>query len=367
MSDSLHTRFLSEQEFAALRAEWQALLSRSDADPLFMSWDWQWLWWQSHRRALAGTLRVLAVYSSSQQLLGLVPLFEQSVRVRGLAIRRVGFIGLAWHDASAFFSEYLDFIVDRSAAPVVLPRIEENLRAMPWDELVMGNVKDDSLAAQTMRESIARFATIRPAQALVAYRVALAGGFQAFLAGLHQSVRRRVFNHRRRLGTASLRRARLEDVDGFLATLARFKRARWGERYADSDSIRRFEHELALALLARGQLELTALEADGRVVGVMYNAVCGTTEYYLQSAFDPELTQGVSLGYLHFGYAMESAAERSVTQFDLLAGEGLSTDYKRTLASQSVPLVSYQAVRPAWLRALYAAHDLWQAAAPTRV
>jgi CelD/BcsL family acetyltransferase involved in cellulose biosynthesis len=355
----MYTRHLSEAQFAAFREQWQALLTRSDADPLFMSWDWQWLWWTHHGASLRGTLRLLAVYSPDDRLLGLAPLYEHRVHVRGIPLRRLELIGQAWHGAQVFFSEYLDFIVDRSESIAVSNCIHEALRALEWDELAALAVLPASHVARVMGESLAAFATIRPGPSATSYRVPLSAGFPAFLDALPASVRRKLANQRQRLANVVIRRAQLVDLDELLATLARFKRLRWGERYTDAAALRAFERELALRLLEHDRLELTALESEGRVIGVMYNARVGETEYYLQSSFDPNAGPGLSIGLLHFGYAIEAAAKNGVRRFDLLAGEGLNTDYKRRFAPQAIQLVSWQAIRTPWLRALYTVYDRW--------
>lgn len=352
---------VSESEFAALRGDWQDLLRRSDADPLFMSWDWQWLWWKHHRAPLQAQLRLFAVRSDTGLLIALIPLYEHRARLRGLPIRRLELIGHAWRDERAFYSEYLDFVIDRSVVDSVLPELCNHVCALRWDEFVVVGALADSHVAKGVARWLRSFTSIREGDASVAHRVSLEAGFDAFVRGLPQSVRRRLLNHRARLVQPEFLRADEADIGPLLDTLSSYKRSRWGARYADAPAIRAFEVDLARQLHASGHLELTRLTSGGKVLAVMFNARIGATEYYLQSAFDPERSRGLSLGYLHFGYAIEAAVRGSVTQFDLLAGEGLSTDYKRELGSRAVSLSSYQAIRSPWLRAAYSAYDYWYA------
>src|SRR5690242_1599975 len=81
--EALTARSWSAEEFASSGQVWGELLAASDADPLFMSWDWQARWWRHHATALNLTLRLVAVYAGSQ-LVGLGPFYSHRVLVRGV-------------------------------------------------------------------------------------------------------------------------------------------------------------------------------------------------------------------------------------------------------------------------------------------
>ena len=63
----------TEERFSASRADWQELLVRSDADPLFMSWDWQWRWWKHVGRRMGSELVLIAVLDGNSRLRALAP------------------------------------------------------------------------------------------------------------------------------------------------------------------------------------------------------------------------------------------------------------------------------------------------------
>ena len=56
--------------FDVLRSEWNALLADSWADSLFLTWEWQHVWW---RELGAGELRLLAARDDANRLLGIAP------------------------------------------------------------------------------------------------------------------------------------------------------------------------------------------------------------------------------------------------------------------------------------------------------
>ncbi|MBW8077118.1 MAG: GNAT family N-acetyltransferase [Gallionella sp.] len=91
----------------------------------------------------------------------------------------------------------------------------------------------------------------------------------------------------------------------------------------------------------------------------MFNLRSENCVYYLQSGFDLRKSEGISPGYLHFGYALEDACKEGAQYFDFLGGSGQNRDYKRDLLTENVALVTYHAARTPVLRTLYAAHGNW--------
>jgi CelD/BcsL family acetyltransferase involved in cellulose biosynthesis len=77
--------------------------------------------------------------------------------------------------------------------------------------------------------------------------------------------------------------------------------------------------------------------------------------------FDPAFTTRLSLGLVHFGYAIEAAAERGVTLYDFLAGPGQNFDFKRNLGQIRRNLSSVQMVRGWCLPSLYRWRDRMRA------
>jgi CelD/BcsL family acetyltransferase involved in cellulose biosynthesis len=77
----------------------------------------------------------------------------------------------------------------------------------------------------------------------------------------------------------------------------------------------------------------------------------------MKMAFDPDFSSRLSLGLVHFGYAMEAAVEQGVILYDFLAGPGQAYDFKRNLAQIRRDLSCVQLLRGEWLPALYRWRD----------
>ncbi len=346
----------SEAEFLSARDEWQHLLSRSRADGLFMSWDWQTCWWSHHARLLDATLCVLAVYSPAGTLCGLAPFYSHRVRLgKGLTATRLELIGSAWREPAAIFSEYLDLIVPPECEKDVLECVAAWLRPREdWDDVVFAYVREDSLVARLAELHLRRLSYLRRPASVAAWCTRLPNSFEEFTARLSSTTRRKLLNQRKK-ADVTFEQVPAERIEASVRTLEDFVGQRWGP---ESTGIRAAFHvAIARIFHVYGGLRLTELHVAGNCISVMLNFRAAQIEYYVMSGFDTRNTAGLSPGYLHFGYAIEAACRDGVRNFDLLGGHGLHRDYKRDFLSESIPLTCYQMVRPRRLQALYLGYD----------
>ncbi|HVW69854.1 MAG TPA: GNAT family N-acetyltransferase [Steroidobacteraceae bacterium] len=358
MTAALRARTWSESEFATSRSQWQELLETSPADPLFMSWDWQWRWWVAHARDLAARLQLLAFYDNEGKLVGLAPFYAHRVRRLGIASWRLELLGNAWRRSDTAFSEYLDLIAAGGYAEAVLTATADWLAAHgQWSDIALTYVKPDSLALRLAREHLQEYALVREVEPARSSGIRLRGDFAVYLGSLSSGARRKLYNQRRKLRAPEVAAVPAERVATAVEQLHRMSRQRWGTK---SESLRAFLTGIAQDLARLGRLHLTVLREGGNEISVLYVARVGNCDYYLQSAFDAAATRGLSPGYLHLGYAIESAYAAGVDYFDFLAGAGRHRDYKQDLANEHVPLVCLHGIRPGWLQALYRLHGRLQ-------
>lgn len=351
-------RYWSEEEFATSQAAWDGLRARSTADPLFMAWDWQWLWWKHHRDVMGGELAIVACYAGAD-LVGLAPFYLHTATHRGgLRASRLEAIGSTFRDGRGVFSEYLDIIADRSRVDDVISAIAKHLLAdTRWEGLVVGNTPAAGVAARMVRRHFAQGCLIREVDPLEAHVVELPTDFASYLGLVSGSMRRKLWNQRSKLIDPALVVAGPDDACGVFDQIDAFHMRRWNSpQYVGT--ARAFHFALAPVLLKRGALRLSTLYSAGTPIAVMYNVRLGDTEYNLQSGFDPERSTGLSPGYLHFGYCMEVACHEGVRRFDLLAGEGRFRQYKQDFNTTEVPLITLQVLRARRLRLLYRVYDM---------
>ena len=215
-----------------------------------------------------------------------------------------------------------------------------------------GNTPATGVAAQLVHRHLAQGCLIREIDPLESHVVDLPQDFASYLGTLSGSNRRKIWNQRSKLVQPVLVVAGPDDACSVFDQIDAFHMRRWNcPQYVGT--ARAFHFALAPVLQKRGALRLSTLYSAGTPIAVMYNVRVGDTEYNLQSGFDPERSTGLSPGYLHFGYCMETACHEGVRRFDFLAGEGRFRQYKRDFNSTEVPLVTLQVIRARRLKLIY--------------
>ena len=347
-------------EWMSNEAAWSGLLAASSADRLFLSWEWLTQWWLCFAGELAATADVLAFYRGDD-LIGIAPFYRRRVmRKRLLPTISVQPIGLSWRDSSTILSEYLDVIaVDGEAQAVRCACARALLEEASWSEWVIGF----SAAGPAWRDAFADHAQgreyVRNPDRSSSYQADLSQGFAAYLQALGRSTRRSLWALRSRLALqAKVRFEALtqDDVDAGFADLNRLYQLRWN-KLAFAGSRLAFHTCLAKRLASRGELAASRLRIGGKVVSVLYDIRKGACQYNISMGFDPAFNPKLSIGLLHLGYAMEAAAESKVATYDLLAGRGQRTDYKRYLSQRCRELSCVQVLRGHLLPPLYRWRD----------
>jgi CelD/BcsL family acetyltransferase involved in cellulose biosynthesis len=330
--------------FRDLREEWTGLLAASDADNLFLSWEWLYTWW-TH---LAGSRRLFLLAARSEgELIGLAPLAVTPGRRASLApLSSLAFLG-----TGSVGSDYLDLIAARGREVEARNALAAHLCGQPR-ALALSNVRRTSSAAAALVEHLAgrgwRCAE-RPTD--VCPFIPLHGlSWASYLSSLtahHRS------NFRRRLG--NLERAfdvRFERADSEAAravaldVLLDLHRRRWHGRGGStafySDALRAFHHAWSQVALDCGWLRLFALRLDGHPVGAIYGFRYRETFGFYQIGFDPAYARH-GVGQVMVGLAIKSAIEEGAAEFDFLHGD---ERYKFDWARQVRELAHLQAYAP---------------------
>jgi CelD/BcsL family acetyltransferase involved in cellulose biosynthesis len=358
---ALQLRRWNVAEWLGNEAAWSRLLARSQADALFLSWEWLTLWWHCFADALAAVPDILAFYRGGD-LVGLLPLYRRRVVRSGLLpTSSVQLIGLSWRDSGPLISEYLDVIatadeIDAVRRACVCALLEER----EWTEWVIGFTP----AGRQWCDAFAwlcpsRRQYVRELDGSVSYQADVSAGFAAYLRALGPSTRRSMWGLRRRLAMRGEVRFELlttQEIEAGFSDLNRLHQLRW-RRPAFVGARLAFHRRLAGRLASRGELAFSRLRVAGEVVSVLYDIRKGGRQYNISMGFDPGFSSKLSLGLLHLGYALEAAADGNVPTYDFLAGRGRRSDYKRHLSQMQRHLSCVQVLRGHLLPPLYRWHD----------
>jgi hypothetical protein len=180
--------------------------------------------------------------------------------------------------------------------------------------------------------------------------------FQSYTSALGSNTRLKLINRRKRLeaeGTVDIENL-WPNVDGFIELLNSFHIERWGKPCYQGKNLE-FIKRLLVRLPDEGHtVNLSVLKLDTKPVSLLLDITVGERTYNLQGGFIESLVKGVSLGTLHFGYAIEAAfSDPNINTYDFMAGEGKNSNYKEKIANQTSDLLSLVVVKSPILKFLY--------------
>jgi CelD/BcsL family acetyltransferase involved in cellulose biosynthesis len=314
-------RITTTEGFRALEPEWNALLAKSRADCVFLTWEWLFTWWKHFHPGRE--LAIIAVRDGAE-LVGIAPFMLRTSRFAGLSFRSFEFLG-----NSTVGSDYLDVIVDERRRLDVLRALGDHLDGAGV-RLDLAQLARGDADALTMAAALARAGWRRiEMQTHVCPFIELRG--QTWPSYLETLGRAHRANLRRRLrqtgGKFQVTFTRAETADerrGALRALIRLHLARWRERGVSeafaTPALVAFHDEITQRALERGWLRLYVLALDAVPVASLYGLRYGRVFSFYQSGFDPAFAKW-SVGLITMGLAIEQAIAEGAEEYDLLHGD----------------------------------------------
>ncbi|GAA5218525.1 GNAT family N-acetyltransferase [Corallincola platygyrae] len=368
-TSSLTVERLTAEQFSQSRKEWDQLLARSNADPLFLSWAWNYSWWSCWQEVLGLELCVISVRSSEGQLLGIAPLYLHTVNYSGLTqVTRLQSIGNAWKMAPTVRSEYMGFIVDSEVELAAYQAIWQYLNdQLHWDELVLCDLDKESrgyrVLAALARMSQCRFSVASEDSGV---KVGVEGSFEHYLSTLGRNTRLKLYNRRNRLAEAgAIEHIKLSasDYPQFFQQLNQLHATRWG-RGCYTGLSEQFHLKL-LSYLPEKNAHCLLMKQGEQVISALYDLELGGNRYNLQAGYLEHYHNKVSLGTLHLGYGLEQAWQtQDCRGYDLLAGSGKHSFYKRHLGRKLTQFATVRIIRSgkntAWYRLFERLPSKWR-------
>jgi CelD/BcsL family acetyltransferase involved in cellulose biosynthesis len=312
-------------DFAALHEEWNHLLSRSNANTVFLTWEWLYSWWEhfSANRKLS----IMLVYDEDK-LVGIAPFYYESTRIRGLIPMK----SLQWLGAGDVGSDYLNLICEtgyeEQVCDLICRELSGNIKS--WDLLRLTDLPDRSPAFLRFQELTAGDTNLEyqiGREYICPYIELENHSTESYLESLSSNMR---YNLRRRsrqvfqqLGAEMRRCERLEEIGSFLDAIfelhARRWKARGGSDGFSGTEIRAFHQTAAERLFARGWLRLYMLEIDNLPVAGIYGIEYANTFSFYQSGFDPACDR-YSVGMVLMFETIKEAINRKMVLYDFLHG-----------------------------------------------
>lgn len=192
------TLYTSRALFDELKGEWNALLSDSNADCVFLTYQWQSSWWEAYH---PGDIWAMAVRDGGE-LVGLAPWFVRQEGGGRRVIRAIGCVDV---------TDYLEVIACKGREREVFEAMAQFIatRGADYDDIRLCNVPEASLTMQMLPDVFREngFAVDVTFQEVCPV-IALPETFEAFIASLAKKDRHEL---RRKL-----RRAAAESVEWFI-------------------------------------------------------------------------------------------------------------------------------------------------------
>ena len=355
--ETLQVVRLSEQYFADMASSWQELVFDSDSDPLFMGWPWLYTWWETWADSLGLELALFGVFTEEGILVGLAPFYCHHFRLpMGYELRRLHFLGNAWRICPTVRTEYCGLVIRRGWEDRVVEKVMSEVCRLDWQEIVVCDQGvQDLLQWQKAFDRLGQTVSTVPRNIDSGVRVVTDGNFEDWLGQLGRNTRLKAYNRRNYLnqrGELRFRYVSDDATDDFFSTLNRFHERRWGKPCFEPDAVR--FHQRLLARLTPDNRALSVLEFNGEPVSMLYDLRVGGSQYNLQTGFLESFDSKVALGTLHLGFAIEqSFMDPQVLYYDLLAGQGKKTFYKRHFQGEHVHFLTVQYARHPVMRSIY--------------
>jgi CelD/BcsL family acetyltransferase involved in cellulose biosynthesis len=311
--------------FEALREPWAQLQERVTATSVFMTWEWQFLWWKHYGDGQA--LRLVVVRHAGV-VTGILPLYLQNRRVLRLVpvkiLRNVGTGGDTAPD-------YLDPLIDPAHAEEIANLLAQQVlgSTLAYDQLKLADFDPASPFAKALRAQLGpKDAARRESVSARISFIPLPASWDAYLETLHRDRRNVVRRFRRKL--EALPAARFftwqdpKTLDSAIDRLIELHLMRWTDR-SDSHAFSSqayigFHREVMHACLEKGWLRLFCIEAEGQIMAMLYCYRYRDRMYYFQGGFDPGMSK-LRPGLVMMGHAIEQAILEGAGVYDMLRGE----------------------------------------------
>ncbi len=356
----------SDDAFAQLATAWEELQRDAAVTSVFETFDWQYLWWRNYGKERELKLLVASVDGA---LVGILPLYLETVPIAGAPVRQLRFVGTGGDtspdDLGPVLAKGQETEVARAFA-------DEVLRIPGWDVMLLDDMQPENafVAAMTEQAGAAHLAHRAGRSERITF-LSLPSTFDGWLKSLSGDRRYRVRNIRKKVNAAHPTRFVVwqdaATLDEGIATLIRLHIKRWGgtteHRSFASPAYIDFHTAVMTACFKRDRLRLYGLELSGAMVAMFYFYKFRDRVYLMQSGYDPEHSRSKP-GLVLLGYIVEHAIGEGHAVLDFLRGDH---QYKDELATGERETVYLRVFRPTLGAHLYRTRRIYLPALKARV
>ena len=311
----------TDDRFAALGSDWNALLERSSSDSIFLSWEWTSNWWTSYKSGRQ--LFVLVSRDDQGMCQGIAPLYAERASAMGLPCKRLRFLGDGSHD-----SDYLDFILASGREREILAAFLDKLRSLSSlvDVLQVNEILASSPTVSALSSWGQRHGWLERIEEMSCAVLQLPETWAEYLNSLRPRFRTTV---RACLRNAHQWQGAVEcltqesQIDEWLEQLFSLHTSRWSLRDQSgvfgSTAKRNFYRAMARAFFERGWLHMIRWRVRDTVLACQFGFIYRETYHLLQEGFRSECLH-VNPGTTLRAAKIRDLIENGIRRYDFLGG-----------------------------------------------
>ena len=307
------------RSFEEFRGEWEEILSVSPANTLFLTPQWQQVWWETFGdgKAMAGFF-----LGSTDEVMGIAPLARSGTTL--------SFVG------NTDTVDYNDFMIAPGYETVFFDTLLDSMEEQQCSTLNLLSLRENSSTLAYLPD-LARRRGYRVVveEEDVASGLELPSTWEEYLSGLSKKDRHELRRKFRRLeSSANWRWYGLHDpdqvaarVDDFISLMRRSNQDK--DRYMTPER-KKFFHHVIQRMAQLGLLRLYFLEIDDQPVATSLCFDYASSRLLYNSGYDPEFGY-YSVGLLLNALCLQEAIGQGMKYFDFLRG---AEAYKAHLGGQ---------------------------------
>jgi CelD/BcsL family acetyltransferase involved in cellulose biosynthesis len=319
------TSYRDTASFTDLKDEWNALLGRSYANVIFLTHEWQSIWWDIY---CPGELNLVTCRDDAGRLIGIAPLYQLDGTYHLIGGEDV--------------TDYLDLIVDEGYIPAVFEAFATYFKEQDY-KLNICNIRADSPTLAGFSDYVrSQGAEVMTEPIEVCPLIKLPENWEGYLALLDKKQRHELRRKQRRIlgGDEDIKMFRVggdDDLDDYIArfmvlmALSDPQKEIFLQNEKHVAFFKRFSH----AALDRGWLHLNFLTVDGEDAAAYFNFDYGNHILVYNSGLALEKFGHLSPGIALLAHNIQEAIDNKYDVFDFLRGDEI---YKYYMGGQNTDI-----------------------------
>ncbi len=291
----------SREQFTALKPLWESLLEESEESSPFITYDWFRCCLEAYSE---GKKLYTLIVKDDSELIGIAPLWQYKDTIRGIPVRKIGFI-------TSPDTPFVDFVFTDSRRNESLEMILHHLNTAgkrTWDVLTLAPWAVESPNYSTLQEILKkrRKKFFTGVAAMTPY-IPTQGDWDAFLET--QSVRfrkthRNIINRINKLEKVETQCVQKDTIGTLLNEILSVSKRSWKDKegiaISSREEARRFFKALTDLAGQRGWLFVWLLKTNGVPIAMEYDLLDDRKVYALRADFDETYRKFSPGSYLEY-------------------------------------------------------------------